>query len=578
MAKKKEAAAAAGRETKDGAPRSSRPTGTSGKKLSEAEKVEAFLKSAPKLRQRDVDEINGLFKAYAFVRRGTGEVWTTCCRRHAVLPKGHELLDAEHTPEPRYRYSCHGYVPTKIYLDYRCPYCGARVTVKELRYSGQRKNLFEEVRIVLLRRVRGVLWAEAAWCVKDYHDLLDPPKARAGALYRFGADGVTWCRCHWYYGYSGHVSRARYDAADEKTVDKPFQWRADFGMGYDVCGWDALDGTPVEYCGIEEFAHKHGGLIGALCVAYAYPRQFEMLHKMGLDEVIHDRAVRGVKNVRLLNWDEPDPRKAFGMSREELREAIAEKANRDDLLAYKRLRKHGLPTRFSTINAFRAMTCRWRDVIDLCVRYRLPPGKLQGYVCNRWKRPDEALYMWRDYIGSAQRLGWALDDETVLLPKRLRARHDEAAAEYQAKLDRERAAKDEALRKAATASLKKRHRMYDFAMNGFAIRIADSTAEILREGRELKHCVGGYAERHLQGKTTILFLRRADAPDTPLYTIEMHGATLVQIHGYRNEGDGAPDPKKVMAWLLSPWLAWIAAGSHRHKDGTPALPETVKSA
>ena len=34
-----------------------------------------------------------------------------------------------------------------------------------------------------------------------------------------------------------------------------------------------------------------------------------------------------------------------------------------------------------------------------------------------------------------------------------------------------------------------------------------TTAAIKREGRVLDHCVGGYADRHMKGVTTILFLR-----------------------------------------------------------------------
>ena len=553
------------------------PSGREPKALSPAEEQEKFLRSAPKLRQRDVDEINGLFKAYAFVRRGTGEVWTTCCRRHKVLPEGHELLDAEHTPEPRYRYYCHGYAPTKVFRDHRCPFCGARVTVKELRYSGQRKNLYEEIRVVLLRRERGVLWAEAAWCVKDYHDLLDPPKARAGALYRFGKDAVTWCRCHWYHGY-GCLRRERYDALGAKTVDKPFQWTHDWGMDYCVAGWDALKGTPVEYCGIKEYVEDHGGLIGFLHVAYAYPRQVEMLHKMGLDELIHDRAERGVKNKLLLDWNEPDPRKAFGMTREELREAVAQNADKKKLAQFKRLRRKGLPTPFSTLSALRALTSRWVEAIDLCIRYALPPKKLQGYCSRQRQRPDNALMMWLDYVQMAYKLGWALDDETVLLPKRLRARHDEAVAEKNARMERIAAERDREERKKYAESLKKRHKRYDFALCGCLIRCADGRAEILHEGKVLEHCVGGYAERHLQGKTTILFLRTEAAPDTPLFTIEMHGAKLIQVHGFRNEADGKPSPRKTMAHILDPWLAWVQAGSPRRKDGVPILPETFDEA
>ena len=46
------------------------------------EKIEAFRHRAPKLRKRDIEDINALFDSYIFRRKSAGEVWTTCCRRH----------------------------------------------------------------------------------------------------------------------------------------------------------------------------------------------------------------------------------------------------------------------------------------------------------------------------------------------------------------------------------------------------------------------------------------------------------------------------------------------------------------
>ena len=56
--------------------------------------------------------------------------------------------------------------------------------------------------------------------------------------------------------------------------------------------------------------------------------------------------------------------------------------------------------------------------------------------------------------------------------------------------------------------------------------------EIISEGQALQHCVGGYAERHAEGKTTILFIRRKDNLDTPYYTLEIDDKTkhIKQYH------------------------------------------------
>ena len=59
--------------------------------------------------------------------------------------------------------------------------------------------------------------------------------------------------------------------------------------------------------------------------------------------------------------------------------------------------------------------------------------------------------------------------------------------------------------------------------------------EIVEEGSLLHHCVGGYAERHAHGKLHILFIRAADKPDVPYYTMELSvSGDIVQVRGLRN--------------------------------------------
>lgn len=68
----------------------------------------------------------------------------------------------------------------------------------------------------------------------------------------------------------------------------------------------------------------------------------------------------------------------------------------------------------------------------------------------------------------------------------------------------------------------------------FFIRLPKNLSEIVNEGHTLHHCVGGYAETHANGSTTIMFLRRKSEPDKPFYTIEIRNKNIMQIHGFGN--------------------------------------------
>ena len=162
-------------------------------------------------------------------------------------------------------------------------------------------------------------------------------------------------------------------------------------------------------------------------------------------------------------------------------------------------------------------------------------------------------------------MGYCLEHSRVLWPEDLSAAHDKVTAELTAKRAREE-------KERRAASMKERRLKYEFELDGLKIVFPATGAAIRREGKVLHHCVGGYAERHLNGTLTILFLRHSDRPGMPYVTIEMSGNHIQQIHGYRNEvGTGAKSPRVVHKAFLDTWLRWLQNGSKRNADGTPQI-------
>ena len=56
-------------------------------------------------------------------------------------------------------------------------------------------------------------------------------------------------------------------------------------------------------------------------------------------------------------------------------------------------------------------------------------------------------------------------------------------------------------------------------------RPARKLIELIDEGNALNHCVGSYVDSYANGRTDILFLRRAEEPDKPWRTIEFSPTT-----------------------------------------------------
>lgn len=552
------------------------------------EKTEAFVERAPKLRKRDVDAINDLFQSYIFLRRGAGEVITTCCRRRAKLPPWVPIWNEMHVAEPEYRYWTQNSERRKNQTP--CPFCGRKGTVKEVRFTGQRKNLWEERRFALLRWDGRALWVETGWARKEYACvswLDEAPCVNPGGLYRFGLDALQYAGRSWYGGYHP-IQTLRYADFNSKTVEEPFGYSNEEGMDYAVLGLDALEKTPARWCQTEKYVRAHGTALKFLHLAYAYPRKVEMLMKAGMDDVIYDLAKRGVKHAKVIDWKAEDPRAAFRVPKEAVREFLAlDTKNGPEikvLETWQQLRRKGERVDMQTAAEISEITEHNAEVTKTASRYGLSMLRLQRWLQGQTAQDlRTAARIWADYVRCGEGIGLALHRSDVLLPRDLNAAHNEAVREYNRRQAQIRAEQEAAKLKAQEelyAPLRKKLReRYEYSAGGYTIRVPENGREIIDEGVALKHCVGGYAERHLLGKTTILFLRSDAKPDASLITIEMHGKELKQIHGYKNEGlyslkgRFAPDPRETFRWLIDPWLDWIAKGSRRRKDGTPIVPK-----
>lgn len=118
--------------------------------------------------------------------------------------------------------------------------------------------------------------------------------------------------------------------------------------------------------------------------------------------------------------------------------------------------------------------------------------------------------------------------------------------------------------------------MYQFSYGGYAIVAPASVEDIVREGKRLHHCVGGYADRHFNGVLEILFLRKVSAIDTPLITLELahREQNRSKVFIRQMYGDHNCQVKMQFQWFIDVWTAWLRDGSPRDADGSPIIPIT----
>lgn len=544
----------------------------------------AVLDDWPAVTEEDIEKMNDLFPHYIFFRRTRqrdGETTTfhmSCCGRveelawprRTEMPWENELLDARHN------------------VQVVCPWCGREVTMKDLSKAGKRKRL-SDVRFTMLLHGKGnALYGDALVLRKDYQTeaaLAEKPEYWCSSAYRFTLGDVMEID---YQGYGGgSITHERERLGKVKLVQEPFKEGYIGWYGhepYTIVGHEALDTHPAfRYCQYFERWHRagtsHFDFVEYMTAYCLYPRQIEMLVKAGLTEPVGALIYTRKKFAAVMNWDEPDVRKAMGLTKSELKWVLEYKPSMETLECRNRANRwFGLDWDAARASAFcETFDCvDVMDVLRLCRKYRLKPERAARYLTDQaadsWGEgltgsPALMFELYRDYLDAAYQLGWCMEHRAVLWPEDLRAAHD-AAADLFARMELE--AEERAERGKPAADSKARKEKYEFELDGLKIVFPMTAAAIRREGKKLSHCVGGYAKRHMEGVLTILLLRRADMPHVPYVTIEMQGNQIRQIHGYKND-IGGTDPQRVHKAFLDTWLKWLEAGSPRNEDGTPRI-------
>ena len=174
--------------------------------------------------------------------------------------------------------------------------------------------------------------------------------------------------------------------------------------------------------------------------------------------------------------------------------------------------------------------------------------------------------LYYDYVNACEYLELDLNNPLIRFPKDFKRWHDIRIDEAETvRLERERLEKKE---KAKQLRKEKRELIKNFMraaekylpMDGFseenhyAVFIAKSPAELVKEGNALSHCVGrrGYDKKMAREETLIFFVRKFDDLHTPFVTLEysIKQKKILQCYAYDNQ---TPDDK-VIEFVNKKWL------------------------
>lgn len=378
--------------------------------------------------------------------------------------------------------------------------------------------------------------------------------------------------------------KCSYQWMPRARVIEPFQpnMRYDrYDGSYHVIGLEAcLEESNFKYCRIREFYRDwiHADLdleirFMILYLAwYAMIPQIEMAYRINMLHPIFELITQGKKNAKLLNWNAGNPADFLRMSCQDAKLFIRNEMDFQDLKDWREAGKGLRLSKYIEYGVRMESSVALKKVLACCEVAGCTPEQGVRYIERLRKiekRYDQAT-LWEDYLHMAERLHYDLSEKGVAMPKNLQERHDAAVETVRQEENLENMKKYAGRRK----KLEKR---FAFNLGDLCVLVPNSAEEIVQEGKTLHHCVGGYAGRHIQGGTTILFIRKRKKPGRSFLTVEVSESRpkvyIRQVHGYRNENyRNSVAPQEKYRWFLQTWLDWVNAGSRRDENGQPVLP------
>jgi len=201
---------------------------------------------------------------------------------------------------------------------------------------------------------------------------------------------------------------------------------------------------------------------------------------------------------------------------------------------------------------FRALQLEWSldiisDLLETMSFERFVNYFTKQFVLTRWKKADRLLTWYRDYISMSKSLGVDLTKKSVQFPKCIKTAHDLVTPRFN---EITYAVEDANF---AQATEKLYTGMKEYAKDGYCIVFPTKRTEFITEGQSLNHCVGSdtYYQNHLKGIRMVFFVRRAEAPDKPFYTLEidMRALRIMQLYGFGDSSATAEVRKFANAFL-----------------------------
>lgn len=310
---------------------------------------------------------------------------------------------------------------------------------------------------------------------------------------------------------------------------------------------EVIKGTYLQYSCCENFDGVD--ILKYLDFYNKYPG-IEKLIKIGLGNIVAIK-VQGLSVGRCINWKGKDIYAMLKLSKKD----------------YKDLIKRKVAIRPLTLELYQ-LNCKFKEKDRLTVddvkdleniigtlgeTYNLKKilkyttiKKAYNYMYKQFKNRDKGQYhscngvliTWADYIEDCKKLNIDLSKEINLFPKSVYRSHQNTIKQVEYKNNLEM---DKKISKRVG-----RLKELTFTYKDLIIRPAESSEEIIREGKEQVICIGSYVKKYAEGMTNLFFIRKKGEEEKPFFAVEISKEwRVVQVRGKRN----CPGTKEVKDFM-----------------------------
>lgn len=429
-----------------------------------------------------------------------------------------------------------------------CPHCG-RKAVQKTRASRARRHEDRET-VQLIQRVSKEELVVRVLKVRYWYTGADAAQQHVYETARYFVrrqdDGKPHMEA---YHYAEWHDGATHWQPGEYT--RPAFWNSGFdaedvGTVYLPNLRAALRGTPWQYCSIGRFYRQIKEPIQAsgFLVAYLEHPVIEHLVKVGFTRLAASVAYERTGS-RCLDENQHRTHRILQVEKGDLLLLRTQQVDARWLYCYQNYLGRKLRGRQQLL--IWQMEHNVREVPEEILGRMTVPRFLDyiqeqaGHYAKTSSTIQGVVTLYRDYLSKCQEAGYDLKKRAKLFPKDCRTAHDEVQ-QYCQWLHTQKVRADFAQ---AYLTVGKK---ICYKHKGLQIVCPSTPEDLVQEGKNLNHCVGGYAERVAKGQCLIVFLRHTEEPEKPFYTIEVRGDQIQQIHGDHNSNPTLEVERFVAQW------------------------------